>query len=104
MLSYTIKESVWMRRFLNKLKRVVLIDTYTLCDDSNISIILIKNLESQARIKHINIQYYYILKLVTDNKLSIKWVCNINILANGYIKILIADKFRQHQGLLEISN
>ena len=57
------------------------------------SLALIKNLEFHARIKHINIQYYYIHELTEDSVVKLKH-CNINNITTDYLtKLLTRKKF-----------
>lgn len=52
------------------LKRVI--ESLTIYKDNKMSIALTKNVESQYRIKYINIYHYYITKLVYNKKLTVK--------------------------------
>lgn len=80
------------------------INAYIFYGNNETSIILIKNAKSQSSTKHINVQHYYVEKLVIDNKFIVKKVCNANMLANSITKALIIDNFHQYQFLLELSN
>lgn len=71
-LKYTIQKNIWIRWFFNKLSLVESIHACIFRGNNEISIILIKNTESQVCIKHINVQYHYICKLVVDKKIEIK--------------------------------
>lgn len=71
-LEHTAQESIWIRKFLNEPKMLDSVNTYTVNGDNETSIILTKNVESQSRTRHINLQHYYVRELVTDGKLMVK--------------------------------
>lgn len=71
-LGHAACESVWIKRFLNKLGITDPIGAYLLYEDNKTSIILTKNAKSQARTKQIDLQHHYIQKLVTDKKVTIE--------------------------------
>lgn len=95
-LEYATHKNVWIRRFLNELKMEILIRACLLYGDNETSIILIKNAESQAKSKHIDVQYHYIRKLVANKKLEIKWICSASILADRLTKILSTNSFKRY--------
>ena len=57
------------------------------------SLTLIKNSEFHARIKYINIQYYYICKLTEDSIVKLKHYNINNITVNYLTKSLTRKKF-----------
>lgn len=71
-LGYTAYNSIQIRRFFNMVNVTNFIDAYIFYIDNKTSIILTKNAKSQVKTKHIDIQYYYIYKLVADKKITIK--------------------------------
>lgn len=71
-LGYTVQENVSIKQFLNELRIADFIEACIFHGDNKISIILTKNVESQTRIKHINVQYHYVRKLVVNGELAIK--------------------------------
>lgn len=70
-LGYTARETVWMKRFINKIN-LEIVKELTLYGDNKMSIALTKNVESQYQTKYINVQHYYIRELVNKKKLTIK--------------------------------
>ena len=102
-LGHAARESVWIRRFLNKLGVADPIGACVLYGDNETSIILTKNAESQARTKHIDVQYHYIRELEADKEVTIEWICSANMLADGFTKALSVDSFRRYRNLLDMS-
>lgn len=47
--------------------------------------------------KHIDIMYYHIYKLVKDRKISIKQISNSDILTDGFIKAFFPRSLKKHQ-------
>lgn len=102
-LSHTVHETIWIRHFLNELKIGDYNNVCTLHKNNKTSIFFTKNAESQSLTKYIDVQHYYIKKLVTNSKFMVKWVCSTKILANGFIKALTVDNFYCHRSLLGLS-
>ena len=101
-LGHVVREAVWIRRFINKMKLKV-IEDLMLYEDNKMSIALTKNAESQYRTKHIDVQHHYIKQLVNERELTIKWIPRSKILRNGMTKALLAEMFRKYQALLEMT-
>ena len=57
------------------------------------SLTLIRNLEFYARIKYINVQYYYIYELTEDSVVKLKYCNTDNMTVNYLTKSLIRKKF-----------
>lgn len=102
-LGHAACESVQIRQFLNKLEIADLISACVLHGDNETSIILTKNAKSQARTKHINMQYHYIRELIADKKVIIEQICNTSMLVDGFTKALSVDSFRQYKNLFSMS-
>lgn len=64
------------------------------------SISLTKNSKSQYQTKHIDIQYFYIRKLIIEKKLNIKQICSLNMLVDKMTKVLSIETFYKYQILL----
>lgn len=103
-LRHTARKSAWIRWFLNKLKVKVLIGACLLHENNDTSIIFINNVETQTRIKHIDVQYYYIHKLVANKEVEIEWIYSASMLTDGFTKALNADSFKCHQDLLGLTS
>lgn len=71
--------------------------------DNKVNIALIKNVESQHQTKYINVQYYYIKKLVNKKELTIKWISKSKMLVDGMMKALLTKTFKKYQALLELT-
>ena len=98
-LGHSVREAVWIKRFINRIK-IEVVEDLTLFGDNEMSITLTKNIESQHQTKYINIQYHYIRELVNKGELAVKWIPGLKILADGMIKALPNKTFRRHQTLL----
>lgn len=70
-MSHGARKSIWISRFLNELLLEQAIKRIEILGNNEISLILIKNLESQNHTKHINIIYYQIQRLVKERELKI---------------------------------
>lgn len=68
--------------------------------DNKINNNLTKNIESQYCIKYIDVQYYYIWKLVNKGKFTVKWIPSSNIQADKITKALSTKIFQKYQALL----
>lgn len=68
----------------------------TKSDMSNFPFTIIKNLKNQYQTKYIDIQYYYVCKLINNKKQQIEWVLSMTILNNKIIKVLIVNLFKKH--------
>lgn len=80
---------------MNKIE-LEIIKTITLYGDNKINIALTKNIKSQYRTKHINIQFYYIRKFVDEDKLTIKQIPSSKMLANKITKALPSEIFKKY--------
>lgn len=69
-LGHAAREAVGIRRFINELVLEV-VENVTLHDDSEMSI---KNVESQRRTKHIDVQDHHIRVLISEGELTVVWV------------------------------
>lgn len=60
------------------------------------SLSLTKDLESQNRIKHIDVMYYQIRGLVEKSNLAVDWIPSAMMLIDGLTKALPAEPFKKH--------
>jgi hypothetical protein len=65
-------------------------------------IVLVKNFQFHARIKHIDIQIHFIRKKVIEESIDLFDVFIDQMIADDLIKSLIRDKFVQFRAALEI--
>lgn len=77
-----------MQQFLNKLDPDQSVKKIEMLRNNKTSLTLTKNPKSRNCIKHIDMIYYHIQKLVDDGELEIKWIQFLSILANKLIKAL----------------
>ena len=76
------------------------VENVTLYGDNEMSIALTKNVESQHRTKHIDVQHHYIRELVNERELTIEWIPGSKMLADGMTKVLPTETFKKHRALL----
>jgi hypothetical protein len=70
-------------------------------DNQNV-IVLIKNSQFHARIKHIDIQTHFIKEKVIEEFIDLVYVSINQMIADDLTKSLIRDKFVQFRAALEI--
>jgi hypothetical protein len=66
------------------------------------AIVLIKNLQFHARIKHIDIQTHFIREKVIEEFIDLAYVSIDQMIADDLTKSLVRDKFVQFRAALEI--
>lgn len=98
-LGHGAREVVWIWRFINKIE-LDTVEYIILHRDNEMSIALTKNVESKHCTKHIDVQHYYIQKLVNKGKLTIKWILGSKMLTNRITKALPTKIFKKHEVLL----
>lgn len=76
--------------------KLEIIEKIILYDNNNMSITLTKNVESERYVKYIDMQHYYIYKLINEEKLTIKWMPGLKMLANRMTKTLLTETFKKH--------
>jgi hypothetical protein len=76
--------------------------TMMIYEDNQNVIVLIKNSQFHARIKHIDIQTHFIKKKVIEEFIDLFYVFIDQIIADDLIKSLIKDKFVQFRAALKI--
>lgn len=80
-----------------------IVSTITLNGDNEMSITLTKNAEGQHQTKHIDVQHHYIRELIDKKELTLIWVSNSEIIADGMTKTLPTETFQKHQAQLDLS-
>lgn len=70
-LGHVAKKIIRIKRFINEMNLEV-VEDFTLYKDNKICIVLTKNIKNQYQINHIDIQHYFIRKLINKKKLTIK--------------------------------
>lgn len=99
-INHGARESIWIRRLLNKLLSEQAIRKMEILSDNKMSFILTKDSKSQNCIKYIDIIYYHIQELITNGKLGIEWIFSSLILANGLTKALPTGFFKRYWDIL----
>ncbi len=97
------KEAIWLRNLMTQLTCDVEYSQAMMIYENNQSaIVLVKNSQFHARIKHIDIQIHFIREKVTEESIDLFYVLIDQMIADDLIKSLIKDKFVQFRAALEI--
>ncbi len=97
------KEAIWLRNLMIQLTcDVEYSQTMMIYENNQSAIVLIKNSQFHARIKHIDIQIHFIREKVTEESIDLFYVLIDQMIADDLIKSLIRDKFVQFRAALEI--
>jgi hypothetical protein len=86
-LSYSSKEAIWIRSFLEQLGYKQLEPT-TIYGDNQSAIALVKNPELHVRTKHIDVAIHYVRELAEDNLIDIQYISTKEMLADILTKPL----------------
>ncbi len=97
------KEIMWLRNLMIQLTcDVEYSQTIMIYEDNQNVIVLIKNSQFHARIKHIDIQTHFIKEKVIEEFIDLVYVSINQMIADDLTKSLIRDKFVQFRAALEI--
>jgi hypothetical protein len=97
------KKVIWLRNLMTQLTcDAEYSQAVMIYEDNQSAIVLIKNSQFHARIKHIDIQIHFIRKKVAEGSIDLFYVLIDQMIADGLIKSLIRDKFVQFRAALEI--
>ena len=95
-VSQGAREGVWIRRLLNEFLPNEGVREMKMLGDNETSLTLTRDPESQNRTKHIDVIHNHVRGLVEDREISIEWILNTDILADGLTKALPAGPFKRH--------
>jgi hypothetical protein len=97
------KEAIWLRNLMTQLTcDVEYFQTMMIYENNQNVIVLIKNSQFHARIKHIDIQTHFIKEKVIEEFIDLIYVSIDQMIADDLTKSLIRDKFVQYRVVLEI--
>ena len=91
--TYTVKDLVWVQRFIKELKIQVMGKAHLYCDNQS-AIRLIKNPEFYERSKHIDIRYHFIREHYQDGLFEISYVRSEDQKADMFTKTLTGARFK----------
>ncbi len=98
-----VKKIIWLRNLLIQLICDVNYSQVVVIYENNQEIIvLIKNSQSHARIKHIDIQTHFIRKNVIDESIDLVYILTKQMIIDDLTKSLIKNKFVQFRIVLKI--
>jgi hypothetical protein len=97
------KEAIWLRNLIIQLTRnVEYSQTMMIYENNQSVIVLIKNSQFHARIKHIDIQTHFIREKVIEEFIDLAYVSIDQMIVDDLTKSLIRNKFVQFRVALEI--
>jgi hypothetical protein len=97
------KKAIWLRNLMTQLRcDVEYFQTMIIYENNQNVIVLIKNSQFHARIKHIDIQTYFIKKKMIEKFIDLIYVFIDQMIIDDLTKSLIKDKFVQFRAALEI--
>ncbi len=97
------KKIIWLRNLMTQLTcDVEYFQTIMIYENNQDVIVLIKNSQFHARIKHIDIQIHFIKEKVIEDFIDLTYVFIDQMIADDLTKSLIKDKFVQFRVALEI--
>ncbi len=97
------KEVIWLRNLMTQLTwDVEYFQTIMIYEDNQSAIVLIKNSQFHARIKHIDIQTHFIREKVIEEFIDLAYVFIDQMITDDLTKSLIKDKFVQFRAALKI--
>ncbi len=97
------KEAIWLRNLMTQLTcDAEYSQAMMIYEDNQSVIVLIKNFQFHARIKHIDIQIHFIKEKVIEEFIDLVYVFIDQMIADDLTKSLVKDKFVQFRVALEI--
>jgi hypothetical protein len=98
-----VKETIWLRNLMIQLTcDVEYFQTIMIYENNQNVIVLVKNSQFHARIKHIDIQTHFIKKKVIEEFIDLFYMLIDQMIIDDFIKSLIKDKFVQFRAALKI--
>ncbi len=98
-----VKKVIWLRNLLIQfICDVDYFQVVIIYEDNQEVIVLIKNSQFHARIKHMNIQIHFIRKKVIDESIDLIYILTKQMIIDDFTKSLVRNKFVQFQVVLEI--
>ena len=94
-------QAVWLRRMLNELKYEQKGLTKILCDNRSV-IALTKNPMFHGRNRHISIKFHYIMKLVKNQNIKLKFCRSKDQVADIFTKPQKTDVFEKLKMILGV--
>src|SRR5277367_49418 len=98
-LLHTLKELIWLHRFLKEIGYDVGNQNTIFCDNQS-AIALAHNLEHHARTKHIDIQYHFVRNCVEDGTTRLEYCPMEDMVADGLTKALGPERHRRLSRLM----
>ncbi len=98
-----VKKVIWLRNLLTQLICDVDYSQIVVIYKNNQEVIvLIKNFQFHAQIKHIDIQIHFIKKKVIDESIDLVYILTKQMIVDDLTKSLVWNKFVQFRVALEI--
>src|SRR5579859_6527020 len=93
-LLHTLKEQIWLLRFLSELSYDISNQNIIYCDNQS-AIALAHNPEHHARTKHIDIQYHFVRNCVEDGTTQLEYCPTEDMVADGLTKTLGPERHKK---------
>jgi hypothetical protein len=103
-LSKAAKEAIWVGRFLHELDVRNVNQSIHLYADNKRAIDLITNSLFHKRIKHIEIRWHWIRKMIEKGKICIHYLSIKEMLVDGLTKPLSAPAFANFRKMLNLND
>ena len=87
-----VKEMIWLQTFMKELGQKC--DMRTLYSDSQNDIFLVKNLAFHSKTKHIQLKYFFIRHLFSDEQLKLEEICGSQNPVDMLTKSVTVEKLR----------
>lgn len=95
-MSHGARERVGIWRLLSQLLSKQVVRRIEILGYNKTNFILIKNLESQDYINHINLIHHYMKEHIKDEESEVKWILSYLIFTNELIKTLSKKLFKRY--------
>ena len=100
-LAEAAQESIWLQRLLMDMNENS-VEPMTIFEDNQSTITMTKNPQHHGRAKHIDNKFHYIRKMVTMNKIQLKYCKSHQMIADMLTKEnAIVSAYCTHQSFLE---
>ena len=100
-LLHTLKEQIWLLRFLRETGYAISNQNIIYTDNQG-AIAFTHNPEHHARTKHIDIQYHFIRNCIEDEMTRLEYCPMEDMIANGLTKALGPERHRRLARMMEM--
>lgn len=94
-------ELLYIKNLLSDLQ-IDLLLPICLYEDNQSTIKLLQNFENNKRCKHIDVKLHFVLDLIKENVIEVKYVCTSDQLADIFTKALSHERFSKFVSMLNL--